>query len=153
MQRERCANEQPIYRTVGCILNGKQRQRLTESAVLAEMFGFCVGKCHDFNQLSQIQHLVCVCKCVCCALLLLLYQNRSFKCVFTCIVGRLLCLRLFDVSPTGEVNALAYSKSTVQLKTSLPMRRRGKKLNERKQNNTCNMSCCKIHSVDGLSPH
>lgn len=54
----------------------------------------------------------CRCRrhCCCC----FPYQNRSFKCVFTCIVGRLLCLRLFDVLQTGEVNALAQSKSTVE---------------------------------------
>lgn len=83
------------------------------------IFGFCVGKCHDFNQhllhtqtqtLDISTLLLCVqsmrmCMCVvqrcccrrrrCCCFCT---KNRSFKCVFTCIVGRLLCLRLFDVS-------------------------------------------------------
>lgn len=136
------------------------------------MFGFCVGKCHDFNQPLTQTHThslalgECVCAvqcCYCCRCChrrrrccCFSYQNRSFKCVFTCIVGRLLCLRLFDVLQAGEVNALAQSKSTVvKLKNQFAVKKekRKQKFNEPKQNNTCNMSCYTMQSNDGLNSH
>lgn len=77
-------------------------------------------------------------RCCCC----FPYQNRSFKCVFTCIVGRLLCLRLFDVLQTGEVNALAQSKSTVEnLKPVCRWEGESKRRNSTNQNKTIHATC------------